>query len=546
MYGPQRRHAFCIRHFELIECQPSHTEKVVSFDDLRLDSVAANLGMANCGSSTSLVEPMSITTSGHGSNGDQSNTPTTISLTSSSSMKSNQATSGTSSAFSSHGTGRMGGNSTRLSHFEYRHEYDEDDDDDEQYGEVDSVNEMTTLEIVLPHELLEKNLQIRVAPDVDSFDIIYKSTFSKTNPIIMYCFERYDDKLTETDVAHLDALRQLMPSSPILFAHIVDFDPTYHTCLAPTNVHQQQFAHMQSHPYFNHPTCHHHSLSPNTAVHLSPSPKKHHQTAPHQQANPTMSPVCGSCIRSDLTESEQQWHAQCHTQMPMANGIVRPEQQNCANCQVIQDPHVTESTSKCCDKKSPTKQQHPESSSSYPQADSSCADSSNLRASESLWRQLCELGFFQETASSTALQAPLDRQQKRLSSGYYIINDRPFKCAKQNADYGIDVRSRFLCHSKEFCYFVDFFRSILKSNLIVAATLLNEIHNQFIQYFIFSAFDMTWNLNFSIPKRLEYAKSKEADLSMSLKGIATRKHEEISQLFRELVNYMRDAILVQS
>src|SRR5699024_5535375 len=75
------------------------------------------------------------------------------------------------------------------------------------------------------------------------------------------------------------------------------------------------------------------------------------------------------------------------------------------------------------------------------------------RASESLWAQLKELGFFQEQLlSSVALKGPLDRQQKRLTYGYYIINDRPFKCAKKNADYGLDVSSRFICHSYEFCY----------------------------------------------------------------------------------------------
>ncbi|OTF77117.1 hypothetical protein BLA29_012196, partial [Euroglyphus maynei] len=36
-YGTQRRLAFCIRHFELLECSPLHTERVVSFEDLRLD-----------------------------------------------------------------------------------------------------------------------------------------------------------------------------------------------------------------------------------------------------------------------------------------------------------------------------------------------------------------------------------------------------------------------------------------------------------------------------------------------------------------------------
>lgn len=168
------------------------------------------------------------------------------------------------------------------------------------------------------------------------------------------------------------------------------------------------------------------------------------------------------------------------------------------------------------------------------------------RATELLYCQLRDMEFFQERPSSTALQAPFDRQQKRQSNGYYIINDRPFKCMKQNADYGLDTRSRFICHSYEFCYFVDFFRAILKSNLVVASTLLNEIHNQFIQYFIFSAFDMTWCLNYSIPKRLEYAKLKEEELYMSLMGIANRKQDEIRALINEMLEFMRADILNQA
>src|SRR5699024_2312744 len=91
VYGTQRRQAFCIRHFELLECSPTHTERVVSFEDLRLDLSAsmANLvslgGPVGGGSSTSILDtPSSIdgrtvttTTSGHDSTGlDRSSTTT--------------------------------------------------------------------------------------------------------------------------------------------------------------------------------------------------------------------------------------------------------------------------------------------------------------------------------------------------------------------------------------------------------------------------------------------------------------------------------------
>ena len=652
IYGPQRRHAFCIRHFELIECVPLHTEQVVSLDDLRLDPVTPTLGMSstsnsnssnsmfNSGSNSSLISeaPLSITTtlttSGLGSNGDQSTTPTTVSMNSSTqSVKLSARHASGSSAFSSHGRGTSNGNgnggngdnaeqsqsSSQPQHFlplrqpqppppppssrrnldyhRHHHDYDDEDEDDE-YGEVDSVNEMTTLEIVLPHELLEKNLQIRIAPDVENFDIIYKSTFHKTNPVIMFCFERYDDRLTETDIAQMNHLRHIMPSTPILFAHIVDFDPTYRAtsniCRSPSigQLNNRQHPYLQ---YFNPsyqaqvrgsynstkaksstssaptPPMPSSSLlnlkdhSRSSQFHLIPTSTNTSATIINNNNNqcshhPSLSP-CYGCNKSELTESDQQqWNSQNHHQcinyhkskeclsssknnnndhyINHQNQLQSPiEKYKCVQC----------SMSQCLATTIEGENQNSSLVSGSQQQPHQEQDESNyIRSSESLWRQLCELGFFHEQASSSALQEPMNRQQKRLSNGYYIITDRPFKCAKQNADYGIDVRSRFLCHSFEFCYFVDFFRAILKSNLVVAATLLNEIHNQFIQYFIFSAFDMTWNLSYSIPRRLEYAKAKEAELYMSLMGIANRKQDEIRQLIGEMVEFMREDILDQA
>lgn len=625
MFGTQRRHAFCIRHFELIECQPSYTERIVSFDDLRLDPIGTTTSCSspsatssNCGSSSEPASIATTVTSGHGSSsmngaiGDQSSTATTISFSSSSSSAAaaaaaistnrNQippqpppsaATTATGAASSTYQRrppqqqshpllNRSGGTSSSAfssnggltSAFDYRQHpttmmantnhngttnhtkytnryhrsnnpYDDDDDevDENDYGEVDSVNEMTTLEIVLPHELLEKNLQIRVAPDVDNFDIIYRSTFYKTNPIIMYCFERYDDRLTDVDISHLDQLRQLMPSSPILFAHINDFDPSYHSCVV-SPLHQQP--HHKHNMVNNHNTNHQQQQQ---QLQSSPSStSSNDQTIVQCQCSSsstsTITPTPGggdgnTNIRSDLTESQQ------HSVHPNTNRCCTINVESGALNNRYQTSPQSSSLSATKTK------QCSDSIDCDMNVNGKCINDFNngtyLQACESLWRQLAEMGFFQESASSSAiLQAPLDRQQKRLSNGYYIINDRPFKCAKQNADHGIDVRSRFLCHSYEFCYFVDFFRAILKSNLVVASTLLNEIHNLFIQYFIFTAFDMTWSLNHSIPKRLEYAKSKEAELYMHLMGIANRKQDEIRSLIGEMVDFMREDILEQA
>lgn len=577
----------------MLECAPSHSERVVSFEDLRLDPVLSRLGVrSSCSNNSSTNDvPSSGTTntSGLDSAGEQSTTPTTVSFNSSSSLHKSHPLNDmngvdegvggehceterkmytTSSIFSSQCTGRQ-------TNIDFVDVGDEDDEDDDDFGELDFTNEMTTMEIILPHELLEKNLQIRVSPDVDNFDIIYRTTFYRTNPIIIYCFERYNEKLTDIDISHLEQLRQMMPSTPILFAHIIDFDPTYNTCRLPPGPHTHLPAHLTN-PYT--PTFH--TQNPQQQQQRPQYPSFEHyinrQNSPlvkgHEMAPAPTQPqnvpfvACNQC---ELTESEQFWSPQCqqyqgdsskwntptksnNTSMPPIlstdpnggcfclngpNGSIKSK--SSTTMSVTNQPHQQVNGKSCSHIHH--HHYHHESASHY------CDDVFNyIRSSESIWNELKKLGFFQETPSTMALQGPLNRQQKRLSNGYYIISQRPFKCTKQNADYGLDVSSRFICHSYEFCYFVDFFRSILKSNLMVAATLLNEIHNQFIQYYIFSAFDMTWRLNFSIPKRLEYARNKEAELYMSLMGIANRKQEEIRQLIGEMLEFMRDDILNQA
>ncbi|OTF73247.1 dual specificity protein kinase-like protein [Euroglyphus maynei] len=453
---------------------------------------------------------------------------------------------------------------------------DDDDDDDVDFGEdemlsqTDFVNEMTTMEIVLPHELLEKNLQIRVAPDVESFDLIYRTTFSRTNPIIIYCFEQSDEMITETDRRHLQQLRQRMPSTPIFFAHIVDFNSVYHH--HPAGVY----------PYHAHPS---YSTNLNGSQAHYPSSNMYRFTIDQ--------PTIPSRISTKISNVKQQQQLQQQQQMivdQMNTEIKLMNQAKSDNnsCSAEFIPNITNPTNettnnptpKTAAKKTPARRnthclgeqlfgsvslKRSESASSthsspctLPSQTTSLSSTTStttlntnksqsyLQGSEFIWKQLREMGFFQEMPSTAALQAPMDRRQKYQSNGYYIINDRPFKYSKQNTDNGMDVSSRFICHSYEFCYFVDFFRSILKSNLVVAATLLNDIHNQFIQYYIFTAFDMTWNLNYCIPKRLEYARTKEAELYMSLMGIANRKQEEIRQLIGETLHFMRDDILEQA
>lgn len=545
MYGTNRRHSFCIRHFELLECAPSHTERVVSFDDLRLDPVFTRFGVRSACSNNSITTtadgPLSMATSGLESGGEQSNTPTTVSFNSSSSLhKSDPSSAGNASPGAATTRTNSSGFSSQGRQLDAKNfvdvglDEDDDDDDEEEFGEIDFTNETTTLEIVLPHELLEKNLQIRVAPDVDNFETIYRTTFHRTNPIIIYCFERHNDKLSDIDSSHLQQLRHLMPSTPVLFAHIVDFDPTYHTCrLGPTSQMMPTLASSIN------PNYHHYSPLPPTSAGFTLQP----QIPVKGQCD---SPLC-NCSRSELTESQQQnkWK-NCHYQNVAAIGEVKGQGQ--CSCQtVLKEPLCVSCCASISSRKMSTASTIGSGNKHVHHRDCHCDDNqSYLQASESIWNQLKRMGFFQETPGTVALQGPLDRQAKRSSNGYYIVNDRPFKCTKQNADHGLDVSSRFICHSYEFCYFVDFFRAILKSNLVVAATLLNEIHNQFIQHYIFTAFDMTWSLNYSIPKRLEYARRKEAELYMSLMSIANRKQEEIRQLIGEMMDFMREDILNQA
>lgn len=469
------------------------------------------------------------------------------------------ATSGTGVAATPNVVNRGPNNST-VSNFlpPYNDDEEEDDDDDdyemdEVLSQTDFVNEITTMEIILPHELLEKNLQIRVAPDVESFDLIYRTTFTRTSPIIIYCFERNDDRLTDTDQKHLAQLRQRMPSTPIFFAHIMDFEPIYSTCNGQYVQYQYHQTHQSSgssqapflplpYPYAN---------TYRLSVDLPTMPSRITAKFSSKQTSTLMT-------TGNATNNEQ---ATTNITAIIANNVDMIADKPCIGSPEFSLNQQIIVTNVANNDNGPIDAGNAEitmlkrsssSSSCYSALSLSSAAAtrkSYLEASEAIWKELKSLGFFSEMRSTLALQGPLDRRQKHQSNGYYMINERPFKCSKSNngnGETGMDVSSRFICHSFEFCYFVDFFRSILKSNLVVASTLLNEIHNQYIQHYIFSAFEMTWNLNHCVPKRLEYARSKEAELYISLMGIANRKQDEIRQLIGETLHFIREDILEQA
>ena len=149
-------------------------------------------------------------------------------------------------------------------------------------------------------------------------------------------------------------------------------------------------------------------------------------------------------------------------------------------------------------------------------------------SSMALYQQLCNLGFLNQSRSHMRGQ---------------LTNESVAK--KSRRDYFFDVTSELVENFNNFSSILLFFRNILRSNLVSAATLLNESHNHCLRMFILTAYDMTWDLQIT-PKRIEYAKQREAELYSSLMGIANRKQEEIKQLITETIDFMREDILNQS
>ncbi len=166
-------------------------------------------------------------------------------------------------------------------------------------------------------------------------------------------------------------------------------------------------------------------------------------------------------------------------------------------------------------------------SSSLPSANSQFHSFHRSSSSMALYQQLSNLGFLNQMRSHLRGQ---------------LTNESSAK--KSRRDYFFEVNSELVENFHNFSSILLFFRNILRSNLVSAATLLNESHNHCLRMFILTAFDMTWDLQIT-PKRIEYAKQREAELFSSLMGIANRKQEEIKQLITEAIDFMRSDILNQ-
>lgn len=432
---------------------------------------------------------------------------------------------------------------------------DENEDEgalDTSTNQTDFVNEITTLEIVLPNEMLEKNVQIRIAPDLEQFDLIYQTTLHRTNPIIIYCFESLDQHLTEIDHQHLSELKRRLPSMPIFFTQITDFDISY-----------GKFTHSLIDCFTKSHRC---VSSPQSSC---CKVKSSSESNPHNCKYQCLS-ACGQLIKSSQLDYD---HSQIDCFKNYQNQIIDFEidDQN----EQSQKQKISKNYSKQLETKKVIKNLKFEENSSAQDLDhnhlmprelnrSCCVrlekeknksikveeQCENQTRSNSIQKQLNELSFFQKIYLQ-ALRRDFSDQYKQTrenscSQSRKDIDESFCPCDKQATVEDSSVDSHFIDRLHQFGKFITFFRMLIKSNLVVAATLLNEFQNRFTQEFIFSAFDMTWNLNYSIPKRLEYVKNKEAKLYMSLLGIANRKQDEIKQIIAETLQFIRDDILEQA
>ncbi|XP_071546873.1 dual serine/threonine and tyrosine protein kinase-like [Panulirus ornatus] len=89
---------------------------------------------------------------------------------------------------------------------------------------------------------------------------------------------------------------------------------------------------------------------------------------------------------------------------------------------------------------------------------------------------------------------------------------------------------------------VPYVRLILQAHLIHASTLLNQGHIRCMRKFILYAFDMAREIQIT-PRRISYAREKEAELYESLMAIASSKQDEIRNLIIDTVAKMKDDLL---
>nr|XP_045622395.1 dual serine/threonine and tyrosine protein kinase-like [Procambarus clarkii] len=129
--------------------------------------------------------------------------------------------------------------------------------------------------------------------------------------------------------------------------------------------------------------------------------------------------------------------------------------------------------------------------------------------------------------------------------GYLSMAPSPKKIRWRLVEHSYHVDSELVESFDSFCNVVPYVRMILQSHLIHASTLLNQGHNRCMRKFILFAFDMAREIQIT-PRRITYARDKEAELYESLMAIASSKQDEIRNVISDTISKMKDDLLDQA
>ena len=146
----------------------------------------------------------------------------------------------------------------------------------------------------------------------------------------------------------------------------------------------------------------------------------------------------------------------------------------------------------------------------------------NMSTESLLYTQLCNLGFL--IKETVVTHEGMQNTCSDFNSSISVIKSVTPKSAL------IEDFSLFPC-------FLMFVRQVLQYHIIAAACVLNDAHTRCLGMFINSAFDMARDINVT-PKRISYARSKEAELFQSLISIANKKQEEIREVIRNTIEVL--------
>nr|XP_053638316.1 dual serine/threonine and tyrosine protein kinase-like [Cherax quadricarinatus] len=126
--------------------------------------------------------------------------------------------------------------------------------------------------------------------------------------------------------------------------------------------------------------------------------------------------------------------------------------------------------------------------------------------------------------------------------GYLTMAPEPKKFCWRLVEHSYHVDSELVDGFDSFSNVVHYIRMILQSHLIHASTLLNQGHNRCMRKFILFAFDMAREIQIT-PRRISYAREKEAELYESLMAIASSKQDEIRVVISDTVDKMKVDLL---